>query len=141
MITTQPLQRHTTQLGLSYGVLVQQQAFRQTLCPSAFSLGSSLCSSTILPDDCVSRSSSDPALPAACFFTAKSSSNPLHKNCNNKPLTSPTKENRIKVLFSSKFWPDDKIDSRCASCGPHSTTSQQHSVAAANKQSVNANNV
>lgn len=52
-----------------------------TLCPSAFSFGNSLCNSSILPDDCVNLSSSDPASPVACLFRAKSSSRPLHRNC------------------------------------------------------------
>lgn len=52
-----------------------------TLWPSAFSLGSSLCSSSILPEDCMSWSSSLLASPAACLFSPKSSSSPLHRNC------------------------------------------------------------
>ena len=52
-----------------------------TLWPSALSFGSSLCSNSILPEECTSRSSSDPASPPACRFTAKSSSSPLHRNC------------------------------------------------------------
>ena len=59
----------------------QVSAVVLTLCPSAFSLGRSLCSSSILPEDCISRSSSLPASPAACLFSPKSSSRPLHRNC------------------------------------------------------------
>lgn len=65
--------------GLCLGLRVRMKMC--TLWPSALSFGSSLCSSSILPEDCTSRSSSDPASPPACLFTAKSSSSPLHRNC------------------------------------------------------------
>ena len=53
----------------------------------------------------MSRSSSVPALPAACFFTAKSSSSPLHKNCISKSLvfTEDQEEKLHKIRLATSL--------------------------------------